>query len=355
MEDIVNGFSSEEEENEEPQNEVVDPLAINPADYEELKIIQLLQNKGMLLKEVICNKCNKKMKLEKNAIYLDKFCWRCRSQNPLHDIKLNIRKNSIYEDIKSPINALYYLTFNCFMKNMSINKSTNQVKEFCKALHIANISNKLIIKLYRILRAKIKRSFHSIWSHNLLALEPAEDGHPSIEIDESSIIGNSNSVIWVFGIIDRSDKQARLFCVMNNRTKQNLLPLIKNNVNTIAPIDGNNEYTTRVYSDCFSSYQERDFTEMNFILHRVNHSVWFGRGSFHTNTVEGLWSCIKRLSNNFSGLNFHNLSKLEKEGINSKDYIDDWLCYSLFLREIERKKLNEVESREYLLDILKIN
>ena len=66
--------------------------------------------------------------------------------------------------------------------------------------------------------------------------------------------------------------------------------------------------------------------------------MWFGRGSFHTNTVEGLWS-----------------SKLEKEGINSKDYIDDWLCYSLFLREIERKKLNEVQSREYLLDILKIN
>ena len=53
MEDIVNGFSSEEEENEEPQNEVVDPLAINPADYEELKIIQLLQNKGILLKDEI--------------------------------------------------------------------------------------------------------------------------------------------------------------------------------------------------------------------------------------------------------------------------------------------------------------
>ena len=106
-------------------------------------------------------------------------------------------------------------------------KSTIHVKEFCKALKIPNASNKVIIKLYRILRGKIKRSFHSNWTHNLLALEPTEDGHPSIEIDESSIIGNCNSVIWAFGIIDRSDKQARLFCVMNDRTKQNILPLIK--------------------------------------------------------------------------------------------------------------------------------
>ena len=157
-----------------------------------------------------------------------------------------------------------------------------------------------------------------------------------------------------FFIIDISDKKARIFCVMNDRTKQNLLPLIKNNVNTIAPIDGNNEYTTRVYSDCFSSYQERDFTEMNFILHIVKHSVWFGRGSFHTNTVEGLWSCIKLLSNIFSGLNFHNLNILEKEGINSNDYINDWLCYSLFLRS-RMKKLNEIESLKYLSGLLKIN
>ena len=91
-------------------------MAINQSDYEELKIIQLLQNKGFLLKDVICSKCNKKMKLEKNNIYLDKFCWHSRSPNPMHDIKLNLRKNSIYEEIKSPISVLYYLTFIWFIK-----------------------------------------------------------------------------------------------------------------------------------------------------------------------------------------------------------------------------------------------
>lgn len=39
MGDIFNWFSSKEEENEGSQNEIVYPLAINPADYKEKKII----------------------------------------------------------------------------------------------------------------------------------------------------------------------------------------------------------------------------------------------------------------------------------------------------------------------------
>ena len=139
---------------------------------------------------------------------------------------------------------------------------------------------------------------------------------------------------------------------MLDRTKQTLLPLVKNNVNRIAPNNGYRELTTRVYSDCFSTYRENDFAVMNYILHRVNHSIWFCSGSFHTNTVEGLWSCIKRLSNNFSGLNFKLLADLENKGIQPKDYIDDWLCYCLFMRDIEMKNLNEGEAREYLISML---
>lgn len=43
--------------------------------------------------------------------------------------------------------VLFYLTFNCFIKKLSINKSTNHIKEFSKALNIPNTSNKVIIKL----------------------------------------------------------------------------------------------------------------------------------------------------------------------------------------------------------------
>ena len=92
-----------------------------------------------------------------------------------------------------------------------------------------------------------------------------------------------------------------------------------------------------------------------YVLHRVNHSVWFGQGNFHTNTVEGLWGCLKRISNNFTGVNFKLLNELENNGIKPKDYIYDWICYCLFKRELEKKKLNEEQSRDYLFYLLTYN
>ena len=93
-----------------------------------------------------------------------------------------------------------------------------------------------------------------------------------MEIDESKIISHGNDIISMFGMIDRYTKEARVFCVMNNRTKENLLPIIKNNINTTISDeedeeeeeDDNNEYNfqTRIYSDCFSSYQTKDFREI---------------------------------------------------------------------------------------------
>ena len=74
-------------------------------------------------------------------------------------------------------------------------------------------------------------------------------------------------------------------------------------------------------------------------MHSVNHSVWFGQGRFHTNTIEGLWACLKRLSNNFSGLNFKFLENLENKGLNSMDYLNSWISYFLFLGDCERFKL----------------
>ena len=55
---------------------------------------------------------------------------------------------------------------------------------------------------------------------------------------------------------------------------------------------------TRIYSDCYSSYQVNDFKDMGYLLKRVNHSIWFGYGLFYTNTIESLWGQIKRKSNN---------------------------------------------------------
>ena len=131
---------------------------------------------------------------------------------------------------------------------------------------------------------------------NLLGLESSEKGVPRIKIDESKIIGNNDNIIWMFGMIDRYDKGERVYCVMNNRTQNNLLKLVCDNVYTVNnSFDENNDnihsaFNTRIYSDSFASYQTGLFEEKGFILHLVNHSICFGNGLFHTNSIEGLWS-----------------------------------------------------------------
>ena len=147
-------------------------------------------------------------------------------------------------------------------------------------------------------------------------------------------------MLW---LIDRITKEARIFCVLENRNRANLLSLVKENVNTN---DNDEEEVseaeitkTRIYSDCFQMYQAADFAQMNYILKRINHSIWFGYGLIHTNTVEGLWSQIKRLNNNFSGLNINNIIKKFTSDTDKINYLDGWIAYSLFLREIEMKKL----------------
>lgn len=53
-------------------------------------------------------------------------------------------------------------------------------------------------------------------------------------------------------MIDRRIKEARIFLVMENRIKENLLPLIKENVYTYDIIEDNIDNRTRIYSDWFS-------------------------------------------------------------------------------------------------------
>ena len=91
----------------------------------------------------------------------------------------------------------------------------------------------------------------------------------------------------MFGLKDIYDNSSRVFCVMENRTKENLLPIITKNIYT-HEYEGDIDLRTRIYSYCFTSYRENDFANMDFVLHRVNHSVWFSQGRFHTNTIEGL-------------------------------------------------------------------
>ena len=170
----------------------------------------------------------------------------------------------------------------------------------------------------------------------------------------------------MFGLVDRNTKEARIYTVLNNRTKNKLLPIIKNNIYSLneesfMDIEGEDNESlpeecsvkTRVFSDSFSSYQISDFNNLGLILKRVYHSVWFGMGTLHTNTIESLWHQIKTITRNFTGLSI----ELLKKTFNNNDseitkYLDGWLCLALFIREVRLKKLKWGERIDLLSEYL---
>lgn len=140
-----------------------------------------------------------------------------------------------------------------------------------------------------------------------------------------------------------------------------MLPLLNNNVaiNGEANLNLNLEneqylINTRVYSDIFASYQLNDFAQLGYILKRVNHSAWFGDGQFHTNTIEGLWSHIKRLTKNFCGLTINKIDNMFANDNDKKNYLVGWLCYGLLLREYEKKKYFKLDKIKLLISLIKI-
>ena len=47
-----------------------------------------------------CPQCNSLMNLVKENAFLDRQCFRCKKSYPKHDVKINIRKDIIFENIK---------------------------------------------------------------------------------------------------------------------------------------------------------------------------------------------------------------------------------------------------------------
>ena len=117
------------------------------------------------------------------------------------------------------INTIYYLIYKCFLENSSLETSYDRTHYFCSILGNPKPTKNAIAKLYRILLNRIKIFYHTLWKNEPFGLDPAENGKFCIEIDESKIIGNSNMIIWMFGLIDRFNKDTRIFCILSNRAK----------------------------------------------------------------------------------------------------------------------------------------
>ena len=61
---------------------------------------------------------------------------------------------------------------------------------------------------------------HKDWKNTPLATEPYSDGISRVEIDESKIISNNDKTYYMFKLIDRQTKNARVYCVLDKRTKK---------------------------------------------------------------------------------------------------------------------------------------
>ena len=103
MEDILNAFNSDIDEDDDDIEQVPDPLSLNPKNFEILKLINLFQSKGVLIKDVICPECDEQMKLEKNKQYLDNYCLRCRSKNPQHILNIILERIVFLKTLKFPL------------------------------------------------------------------------------------------------------------------------------------------------------------------------------------------------------------------------------------------------------------
>lgn len=133
-------------------------------------------------------------------------------------------------------------------------------------------------------------------------------------------------------MLNRNKYDIKIFFANDNRQKETLISLIKNNIYTPNTILNNNEAedeeypSTIIYSGCFMAYQISDFNQLSYILYKVNHLVLFGIESFHTNAIEGVWSKIKRLTDDFNELNASICNKYGNKSDNFNDYINGWIC-----------------------------
>ena len=349
---------NQENNSEEEEDEINKINIYNKNDFKLDKVLNFFFTNNILSKVKFCKKCGKAMILESNKNYMDGKVWRCRSKIKKHDEKINIRENSVFEFINMPLPVIYFLTLYCFTEKYSIEKSYIEFNANKALFEDKSCTKNSISKLYSLLREKIKDNMHKMWNKNLMGNNISEKGYPVFEIDESEIIGNSEVIYWMFGMIDRISKESRVFCVLNDRTSNNLMRIIKENISTNENIDMDleDEYleNTRIYSDCFSSYQTNTFRENGYILKRVNHSVWFGYGNFHTNNIEGLWSQIKRLTNNFSGINIGKLNEIQPTQKGKKNYLDSWICYGLYFRRVEKNKLSRTGKINLLIKYIKL-
>ena len=113
-------------------------------------------NNDILQNKFIWAIYSKNMILSNNNLYADGKIWRCRGGIPPHDIKINIRTNSIFENINIQILILYFITFFFFIKNLLLEKAFTETNNNKEILGNNTVTINGISKIYTLLREKLR-------------------------------------------------------------------------------------------------------------------------------------------------------------------------------------------------------
>lgn len=233
-----------------------------------LDIIRWIQDLGLIAKNYTCPKCNKDMVLREFA-NTDNHIWRCTKCK----VTRSIRKGSWFEGSHLKLMDVMILTY---MWVWRYNQN--------KVMHELKIRSEHTVTDWLNFCRKI--------CTEIVQLQTEQIGGPNavVEIDESKFgkrkynRGRRVEGKWVMGGVERDSNRCFLQ-VVEDRSAETLVPLIER---FIAP-------GSTIISDCWRAYERLGERGYNHLT--VNHSVTFKdpETGAHTNTIEGLWSQVKRM------------------------------------------------------------
>ena len=165
LEEHIHENNSSDEEIEEEEiilNNI--NLKYNEEEFKTENILKFLFDNNILKNNLICEICDHPMNLVNIKNRIDGKIWRCKKKGlEPHDIKVNIRNNSIFSNFKTDIRILYFLLFYNFVDNKSVKDSYLNCKELSKQLKIKNVTKRSVSKFFNTIRVKIKNKMHKKW------------------------------------------------------------------------------------------------------------------------------------------------------------------------------------------------
>lgn len=280
---------------------------INAICRDNLSVLEYLQDKNILHKDVECIPCQRQYSLIKESAKLSGYVWRC----PGCRIKQSVLKDSFIEGSKISPTKFMYLVY--YWSTETPLQTTMQ--------HL-DISSHTGVDYYQYLR--------DVCSWKLLA-EPIQLGGSGkeVQIDESLLVkakyfrgrNLKHQDRWIFGAYDVDAKHGFITFV-TKRDAATLLPIIER---VIAP-------ESIIISDEWAAYRNIPNLPNNYRHQTVNHSKNFVNPATgaHTNNVENYWKRAKSI--------FKRMNGTQKEMIPS--YLDEFMWRERYGQTFDLSYLN---------------